>query len=380
MGCKMQYRRDSFLGIRLREARESNGFTITELAERTDISKQAISQFESGKNLPSGETLTRLSFALQFPIHFFSKEKNQNLSEQSSPIFFRSFASSTKQNREKAKVKEVWFAEIINYFKSYVNFPKPNLPDFNIDPLESSEDDIEEIALSVRKFWGLGNGPISNLIRLLEANGIFVSRINVANEIDAFSLWRKDNPIIILGTSKTSSVRSRFDAAHELGHLILHRNLSEDVQKDKLLLKKIESQADRFSSAFLMPYDTFPRELISLNLEYLQSLKSRWLVSMQSMIMRAFQLNIISENQKSYFFRNFSRYRKKEPLDDKIPFETPLLLSKTIQKIIESNLLTGNRIYEDLSLRLNDLSELTNTDKNLFIDAQNLNNLIQLKP
>ena len=41
--------------------------------------------------------------------------------------------------------------------------------------------------------------------------------------VDAFSCWRNDEPYVFLNTFK-STERSRFDSAHELGHLVLHRH------------------------------------------------------------------------------------------------------------------------------------------------------------
>ncbi|WP_397351632.1 ImmA/IrrE family metallo-endopeptidase [Paenibacillus larvae] len=55
-------------------------------------------------------------------------------------------------------------------------------------------------------------------------------------KIDACSIWEPDErPYVLLSNDKTSS-RSRFDIAHELGHLILHSKLkkSEFNKKEKL--------------------------------------------------------------------------------------------------------------------------------------------------
>ena len=371
----MQVLKDKFLGNRLKEAREINGITITDLAERLEVSKQAVSQFESGKSFPSGETIIRISRILNFPTQFFFKPKD--ILPLESPVFFRSYASATKQNRERAKIKESWLAEISTFLRRYIQFPKPNLLEIDIPDFESiTDDDIEDIALELRKYWGLGNGPITNLVRLLEINGIMVSKVSVVNEIDAFSNWRSQFPIIMLGTSKRSAVRSRHDAAHELGHLILHRNVSEDTQKDKKLFKLIEKQADRFAGAFLLPMDSFSSELFSISFDFLKNLKSRWLVSMQSIIERAFQLNLISEGQRLNFYRNFSTYRRKEPLDDVIPFEQPIMLSKCINKLIDNGIVDKYSIINSIGLRISDIAELTNVDKDIFKDKSDIDDSV----
>lgn len=363
----------NFLGFRLKEAREINKFSLADMSERIEISKQAISQFETGKSYPSSETLLKFARILDFPISYFLKKRS--IPEDVSPVNFRKFSSSTKNNREVARIKEYWISELFFLLNKYISFPKITLPEFNILEIEDiTQDSIEEYANQTRKYWQLGNGPITNLIRLCESNGIIVARTSIANKIDAFSLWRNNIPIIILGNDKMSAVRSRFDLAHELGHLVLHKNITEDQQKDPRLLKIIEDQADRFASSFLMPASTFTNELYSIKLDYLQVIKKRWLVSMQSMVMRGFQLGIITENQKSNFFRHMSinGFRKKEPLDDILQIEEAILFKKAISILNEKKILSYTDLVEELGLRIKDISEITGIDKNLFIQANNV--------
>lgn len=70
-------------------------------------------------------------------------------------------------------------------------------------------------------------------------------RIVDAAEVDAFSMWRQSTPFVFLNTKK-SAEHSRFDAAHELGHLVLHRHGSPQG-------REAEREANAFASAFLMP-------------------------------------------------------------------------------------------------------------------------------
>ena len=64
-------------------------------------------------------------------------------------------------------------------------------------------------------------------------------------EVDAFALWHSKTPFVFLNTLK-SAEHGRFDAAHELGHLVLHRHSGPHVPD-------AEKQANAFASAFLMP-------------------------------------------------------------------------------------------------------------------------------
>ncbi|WP_234014515.1 ImmA/IrrE family metallo-endopeptidase [Cronobacter dublinensis] len=64
-------------------------------------------------------------------------------------------------------------------------------------------------------------------------------------EVDAFSFWVDEKPFVLLNTMKIPE-RSRFDAAHKLGHLVLHKHSSNNGRQAEL-------DTDRFASAFLMP-------------------------------------------------------------------------------------------------------------------------------
>jgi hypothetical protein len=79
-------------------------------------------------------------------------------------------------------------------------------------------------ALYLRQNWGLGERPIPNMLKLLEAKGVRVfSLAENTKAVDAFSVWRNGLPYVFLNIAK-SAERSRFDASHELGHLVMHKH------------------------------------------------------------------------------------------------------------------------------------------------------------
>ncbi|EMO56839.1 PF06114 domain protein [Leptospira santarosai str. CBC1416] len=324
-----------FLGFRLREAREIRNLTLSNLADSLSVSKQAVSQYESGISQPSPDKLIRLLKILRLPSQYFTKERIFSAEKIGVPNF-RKFAAASKSAREEVRTKSLWFAELIQVLKNYVNFPKLNLPDFDIPDnfKEISNGMLEDYALQLRKHWNLGLGPISNMVRLLENNGIFVTRFSFDDKLDAFSIRIADDSYIILGNNETTCVRSRLDAAHELGHIVLHKNVTEDDQKDPQNHKKIEEQAFRFGAAFLMPMQTFSKELLSLNNEFLVHLKARWKVSKAAMVKRAFDLGLLTDSQLKYFYRMNSGKRFQEELDDSMPLEEAVLMKKTIEIMI----------------------------------------------
>ncbi|WP_427339611.1 ImmA/IrrE family metallo-endopeptidase [Caloranaerobacter sp. DY30410] len=137
-----------------------------------------------------------------------------------------------------------------------------------------------------------------------------ISRIELGHEkIDAFSQWIGSRPFIFLGSDKDSAVRSRFDIAHELGHLLLHTHVDQEDLKDPKVLKRIEKEAHYFVGAFLLPEDSFAQEVTSISIDHFISLKKRWKVSIASMIYRCDELGIFTDNKILYLNKQMS-YRK----------------------------------------------------------------------
>ncbi len=320
-----------FNGQRLKEALQFREKKLTELAEETGLSKQSLSLYAKGGNIPPFDNVEKIANALQFPTDFFMFEDNSDI--VTGNTYFRSQASATKKARYSQKIKLEYVAKMYDVLLNYINFPELNLPDLddvNI-PDEASQADsettyaeIEKIANVVRTCWKLGNGPIDNLQYVLESNGIIVTGFyDVASNIDAFSqqidIDGKKIYIIALATGSKPIERLRFDMAHELGHILMHSwgDDNEELTKDEFNAR--EKQANFFASAFLLPKETFSRTLSAYptNVDFYISLKKKWMVSIQAMMYRARQLEIITNNQFQYMMRTISKngWRTKEPGD-----------------------------------------------------------------
>lgn len=322
-----------FLGARLKEAREARGLTITQLAALTGISKQSISYYEKDAQRPRGEALSKLINALGVTLAFLQKSVPPR---SLAPIFFRSLASLKKKERSRAKIQLGWFEELYDFLSMHISFVQPNLPrDLDISGRIGKTDmfEIDEIAGKVRHYWGLGNGPISNVTRLLENNGIVILKMDLdVSQEDAFSQWQLDStlPVIVSVADTLAACRQRFTLAHELGHLILHSKIGR-IENDKL--KLIEKQAHRFASAFLLPASTWLMEFRAPELESFRHLKGRWKVSIAAQIHRARDLDIISEETARRLHASLAsrKWKTLEPLDDTIPHEHPVMLNEAME-------------------------------------------------
>lgn len=370
---------EGFIGERLTEAREARGImTKSALADLLDLSVKAVSQYENNIMKPRHETVTRMAQQLRVKESFFFIPLPRKISN---PVFWRSRHAATNASRTVAERKLNWAKCISDeYLKQYLELPSLNIPtreELGIpdDPKALSDNDIEKITLHLRQFWGLGTLPIPDMTLLLENNGIQVTYGDLASgKLDAFSnVSEFDKSFhIFLGTDESTAVRSRMDASHELGHLILHSHLSKKFLDDKDKTKRhalIERQAFSFASSFLMPADSFRSDVWMTSLEALLSLKERWKVSVKAMIMRCAQLGMIPEDQVKRLWISYNRrWKTAEPKDNAIPFEAPQLMKQCFDMLIDAKLKTKAQILHELPYSQRDIETLMNLPEGYFND------------
>jgi Zn-dependent peptidase ImmA (M78 family)/transcriptional regulator with XRE-family HTH domain len=346
-------------GERIKEAREIRGFSQTVLAELVNVKRQAISAFEKDKIKPAPETLFAISSVTGFPVPFFLNERPRGDGVRTAPISFRKKKAATKTARLQASQYENLFADIYYYIDHYLDFHPAKIPfDMNLDYRSLTKDDIEKIATDVRRAWGLGDGPIPDMTRLLENNGVMIAKINLPSTLDAFSTWHHNRPFILLSDSSLSSVRRRFNLGHELGHLVLHQMVSEADFENTELLDKLEKQAHRFAGAFLFPAVSVNSEYFSNSITALKNLKSRWKVSIGAIARRLLDLCLISKYQYTYINMQL-KDRKHEPLDDIIPMEEPTLVGRAFEALLKNHILSLRNAIDDLMISDEFFSMLT---------------------
>ncbi len=350
-----------FNGKRLAQARTARGLTAVTLSELAEVSTPSISLYEKGTQKPKQEIIERMAAALKVPVIFFYKDIDVAKPEK---LFYRSMSAATKATRTRAESKYEWALEVMEYLMEFFDYPAFNFPDLDVpeDFLDLENDlVIESLAQQLRDYWNLGTGPIVDLVRTLESNGVLVWRTELeAKTLDAFSEFREPHPVVVLSSDKENYFRSRFDAAHELGHLLLHRHIDRTTLNKSSEFKKIEEQAHRFAGAFLLPATSYSNDLWAPTLDAFRTLKPQWNVSIAMQIMRSKQLHLIDEDQQKRLWINMSRrkWRQKEPLDDSTPAEKPGLINKSIKMLVDEKVRTRDQIVSDLSLSALDIEKL----------------------
>ncbi len=310
-----------FTPSRLTVARKRRGLAKIELAEKIGVEWRSVSGYEAGEYLPSEDTLSKIAASLRFPISFFS---GGNLEEpEPDTSSFRALKKMTAAQRDMALGEGALALHLNKFIEGRFELPQADLPDLSREPSP------EAAAEFLRRYWGIGQLPIRNTIHLLEAKGVRIFSLAVdAREVDAFSMWKASTPFVFLNSHK-SSEHSRFDAAHELGHLVLHRHSSPNG-------REAEREADAFASAFLMPRGSVlanaPR---FVTLPVLIRLKKIWITSLAALNYRLHELQLISDWQYRGICVQIAKngYRSTEP--EEAPRETSQVLAKVLAALHE---------------------------------------------
>jgi Zn-dependent peptidase ImmA (M78 family)/DNA-binding XRE family transcriptional regulator len=355
--------------------------TMTHLSELLGISKQAVSIFEKGIKNPTHENIVKFSAALNVQVEFFYTPSRE-VQEITTPSHFRSFKSATKKSRIKASIRESWLSEFSQTLLRNINFPGSDV--FRADILDFtslSNEAIEDLAVSARKHWGLGLGPISNVTLLLEKSGIFIGQFNMDKQVQAFSNWR-GNLAYIVTEKQNSNARHRFNLAHELGHLIMHTAISDEDHEDDDLVQLKEDQANYFAGAFLFPTQPLLSEFTSCSLDSLIHLKRRWGISIAALTVRARNLGLLTENQSIYIFKQLASLpggKTVEPLDKETAREKPKLISDMIDFLEKSGRVSKYDILKLLPISLEELSDVSSKSIDYFSPSEQFNNVVSFK-
>jgi Zn-dependent peptidase ImmA (M78 family) len=329
---------------RLSLARKRRRLSSKAFAELIGMSPVTVTRLEKANNEPEAETVDLIAKKLGFPREFFFGDDVDDLGQEAAS--FRSLTSMTARERDAALASGSLAYLLSDYISERFNLPEPKLIDL------SHERDAAAAARTVRQVWALGEQPISSMIKLLESKGVRVfSLAENTRNVDAFSCWRNDIPYVFLNTYK-STERSRLDAAHELGHLILHRHGGPRQGRDT------EIEANSFASSFLMPKADIKSRLPFVSrLDELVLAKKRWGVSTAALAYRLHKLGILSDWQYRMFCIQINQkgYRTEEP--DGLPREESVIWKKIFTDLW-SERISKNQIAADLFLPPDELENL----------------------
>ncbi len=346
---------------RLKQLRLARGFSLEALAAAMGgvITRQALSKYEMGRARPSPTVLTKLAAAL-------GVKAMDLLAEPTVKIELVAFRKrSTLLKSEQARVESlvrqsleerVRLQELIGQLGDFA-LPVQSMPIHQID-------DVERAAEDLRTQWSLGLDPIANVVGILEDHRTHVLTIQANEKFDGLSAVATRNGEVAAAAVVTRAgvpgERQRLNLAHELGHLVL--NIKDDVDTERA--------AFRFGAAFLAPAPTLIPEVgpkrARIHPEELLLLKQRFGISVQAILRRLRDLDVISESYYRQWCILVNRFgwRKREP--GEMPPEQPLWLRQSVLHAFSEGLLARDEAERILGHPLEGDQPLTLTERLAF--------------
>jgi Zn-dependent peptidase ImmA (M78 family)/transcriptional regulator with XRE-family HTH domain len=334
-------------------ARKARGLSQADLAERLSMTQSHLSKIEAELLNPPAEMIPKLAQVLMYREDFFLRQ-DMVCGIEGATIFHRRRQSvGTKLLARVEAQVNIYRMHIARLLRS-VDITDSKFQSYDIEEYGN----IENIANAVRASWMLSSGPINHLVRAVEnAGGIVIPYDFGTMRIDGLSQWIHDLPPMFFINSRLSGDRFRLSLAHELGHMLLHRIPTPDMEKE----------AFAFAGCFLMPTRDITPSLNDLSLGKLADLKAYWKVSMAAIIYRAETLKLIDADRIRRLRIMLAPYRTREPVD--IPVEEPTILSEIIEMHLRELGYTSEELSKLLSIYEPEFSRLHNTKQRRLVLA-----------
>lgn len=331
------------------------GMSQADIESETSISQAAISKIEQGLKEPSDDQIERLANALKCKKSFFFQREREYGPPISAHPMYRKKASVGQKVLDKVIAElSVRLGHARTLLQTVDFEPELQIPQYDADDYINR---IDEVAAMVRRAWYVPNGPIRNLLEYIERAGILVVLSEMESaKIDGVSYQVPGLPPVIFLNKNMPGDRQRFSLAHELGHIILHRFPSPEM----------EQQADEFAAALLMPEEDIASELNGMTLKTAAQLKPYWRVSMGALIVRAKTLGKIDQGSYSWLWRQMAiqGYRTREPISLDFPPENPTLIDALFDNLTRNLEYSPDDLESVLHLAYSELCDLYGLKRN----------------
>lgn len=305
-------------------ARIGAGLTQGQLAKTLHKTQPFISQVERGEREIPADLLPQWAAACEVPPTFFAL-KHGPLSDPLAGMVHRRMKTLPAKpfNYANAHVKLTALA-LDALFSEVEVLPANEMP-----AVAAGATGVEAAA-AVRRTWRVPDGPLTDLIGLIESAGIPVIPLDSFHEKQSATSHRgRWYEWMIAYNDSHPASRQRFTIAHELGHIVLDHDAS--MATDDEAAAQMERDADAFASALLMPAEDARRELRMPNFARLVALKQRWHVSIAFLIRRALDTEMIDPRYRQRLEIELSTQpggRRREPAE--FDHESPSLVRRLI--------------------------------------------------
>lgn len=357
-----------FYGEKLKELRHVNKLAPQSLAKILDVTHKDVTDYETGKALPSIGTLNRIQTYFDITPHFLFSPSFLPSNNAATSFFCHTQTSGLKN----ATATETTYYNYLTFFINYLNNtgdPMSNFPAQFISQINhlwrfemtgSLSTRIEKIAELARKRLTISRND--TLLERLETSGFFIFKRETGSPAPGFSvLPTTGSPFIILGTALAST--QNFELAHELAHLLLHGHLN--VSKlSKQERQEIELEARLFAEAFLLPKNQllnlfrksfnhkYPRAFLKMALDFY--------VSVGEIESRALHLGLVSYDEDLVFQQQLSidGLRSFDPTNFELESAYPYQGRDLLTTASNTKKITSQKLKNSFSINLDFLGKL----------------------
>lgn len=252
-----------------------------------ELSPTAIAKYEKGLMMPSSKILIALANALEMKVDYFFRPFSVRI--DTSKFEFRRKSCIGAKKIE--SIKHLVCTEIEKYLEiesilgidSTCRFDGENI-------LVEGENEAIILAQKFRRDMNIGSDAIVSATDLLESSGAKIIEIDYDNSFSGTCNDAVGLPVIVVNKNMTSE-RKRLTMFHELGHLLM--KCADGVDKEKM--------CNVFANEVLIPSDRF-KNLIGesrhdIALIELQSIQREYGISIDALMAKAAQLNIITSSR-----------------------------------------------------------------------------------
>lgn len=341
---------------RIKRARILKGLSLQQVADALgDITKQALSKYEQGKDAPNSTRLIRLAEVLGVKPEYFFRQNGIELGR----VDFRKHSSFGKRQQESVKervrehLERYLAAESLFELEPREVGPRKWLHSVDVENAEEAE----KAAEAIRENWHLGTNPIANLTETLEEHGVKVIGLKAHEQFDGLCTEiNNGRDAAIVSNLERPGERQRFNLAHELGHLVMR--FPDEIEDSG----EEENLCHRFAGALLFPRDqvreTFGEHRGRLFIDEFLLAKQEWGISIQAILRRLYDLDIVSKGtyQSTCRFWSSKGWRKKEPAP--LPGETSYRLRQLVYRALAEELVTPSRAAELLNTSLEEIEKV----------------------
>ena len=334
----------------LKYYRLKKNMSMKDLAEACGVTSMAISNYESGKRKPDMDTINKLAEVLGVYVVDFLASRNTNLSFKHCE--FRKHSTLTKAQQEYAQESvEEYFSRFFDAVDCLCGDPLPEPPKpYTLSRTGNAEEDAKEL----RKYLGLQlEGPIGELIGILENKGILVLELDIDNDhFFGMNGFVNDYPYIVINSSMRPE-RKRTTILHELSHLMFVWDESEEKENEK--------EATAIAGATLISKNDLLRALGIHKTALTKDMNlacQEYGIPMYLLVKRASIVGIISDSiEKDFYIRaNKANWKKNEPLRVR-DGEKPLLFKQLVYRAVNEEGISLQRGAELLKIPVSEMAD-----------------------